>query len=279
MYDLRQPELLRGPNDSCAPDTFQGILASITSRPTYLPEWPDGQRAMPNEILRSALFNCRNRNIARVFMKEVEIAVIGDGEVIYRGEELRQDDELVWMHLMHLIKKRPLGECVEFTPYSFIKALGWPIKGQNYERLRTCLSRMQATALRIQSRRLHCFISVSLIQKFFSRNDRNENLPRWQVWVGKEMQLLFDDEFLTRVTWETRRSLPDGIASKLFGYWASHRKPYPVKVETLLRLCGSGMQAKHFRAELKKALERLREVGFLEAWELQNELVVVIRRY
>ncbi len=214
-----------------------------------------------------------------MFMKEVEIAVIGDGKVIYRGEELRQDDELVWMHLMHLTKRSPLGECVEFTPYSFIKALGWPIKGQNYERLRNCLSRMQATALRIQSRRLQSFVSISLIQKFLSRNERNENLFRWQVWVGKEMQLLFDETFLTKVMWETRRSLPDGIASKLYGYWASHRKPYPVKVETLLKLCGSGMQMKHFKTELKKALRLLTETGFLEAWDLKNELVVVTRKH
>jgi len=180
---------------------------------------------------------------------------------------------------MHLIKKLPLGECVEFTPYAFIKALGWPIKGQNYERLRISLSRMQATALRIQSKRLSCFISISLIQKFMSRNDRNENLTLWQVWVGKEMQLLFDEEFMTRVVWETRRSLPDGIASKLFGYWASHRKPYPVKIETLSRLCGSEMLPKHFKTELKKALELLSGIGFLETWEVNDDLVLVTRRY
>ena len=279
MHDHAQPLLFTVSKESHAPDSFQELLASIAARPKYIPDWPDGQRALPNEILRSALFNCRNRNLPRMFMKEMEIAVIGDGQVIYRGEELRQDDELVWMHLMHLIKKSPLGECVEFTPYSFIKALGWPIKGQNYERLRTCLSRMQATALRIQSRRLDSFISLSLIQKFLSRDERNENLSRWQVWVGKEMQLLFDEEFLTRVVWETRRSLPDGIASKLFGYWASHRKPYPVKIGTLLKLCGSSMKAKHFKTELKRALELLREVGFLEAWELKDELVAVTRRH
>ena len=278
-HDTPQLQLFADSQDSYASDSFEQILASLASRPKYLPEWPDGQRAMPNEILRSALFNCRNRNLPRVFMKEAEIAVIGDGEVIYRGEELRQDDELVWMHLMHLIKKLPLGECVDFTPYSFIKAIGWPIKGQNYERLRICLSRMQATAVRIQSKRLQCFISISLIQKFLSKNDQNENLSRWQVWVGKEMQLLFDEEFLTRMAWETRRALPDGITSKLFGYWASHRKPYPVKVETLLKLCGSTMAVKHFKVELKKALDHLRRIGFLEKWEFKKDLVVVSRRY
>jgi hypothetical protein len=255
------------------------ILAGLAARPKYLPEWPDGQRALPNEILRSALFTCRNRNQPRKFLKDEEIAVIGDGQVIYRGEELRQDDELVWMHLMHLIKKLPLGDCVEFTPYAFLKALGWPIKGQNYERLRISLSRMQATALRMQSKRLQCFISISLIQKFLSRNDRNENLSRWQVWVGKEMRVLFDEDFLTRMAWETRRSLPDGISSKLFGYWASHRTPFPVKIETLAKLCGSGMAAKHFKVELKQALEQLKGIGFLESWEFTDELVVVTRRY
>lgn len=283
MHDKSRPQIagsLRfNSNASEISESFEQILASFASMPKYLPDWPEGQRAMPNEILRSALFNCRNRKQPRKFMKDTEIALIGNGQVIYRGEELRQDDELVWLHLIHLIKKLPLGECVEFTPYSFVKTLGWPIKGQSYERLRVCFSRMQATAIRIQSNRLGCFISVSLIQKFRSRNEQNENLSRWQVWVGEEMRLLFDEEFLTRMNWELRKSLPDGIASKLFGYWASHRQPFPVKIATLVQLCGSEMTTKHFKVELKKALDLLSKIGFLETWEFKEDLVAVKRRY
>ena len=260
-------------------ETFKDLLASLAAKPKYLPEWPEGQRTIPNEILRSALFNCRNRKLPRQFMKDAEIAVIGDGQVIYRGEELRQDDELVWLHLVHLVKKIPLGECVEFTPYSFVRALSWPVKGQSYERLRVCLSRMQATAIRIQSKRLGCFISISLIHMFRSRNEQMENLCRWQVCVGREMRLLFDEEFLTRMNWETRKSLPDGIASKLFGYWASHREPFPVRISTLQSLCGSEMSLRHFREELRKSLRLLENIGFLETWRLQDDMVTVRRRY
>lgn len=260
-------------------ESFEEMLARLSRMPKYLPEWHEGQRAMPNEILRSALFNCRNRKQPRLYMKDTEITVIGDGQVFYRGEELRQDDELVWLHLMHLVKRQPLGECVEFTPYAFVKALCWPIKGQSYERIRIILSRMQATAIRIQSRRLGCFISVSLITKFRSRNDQDENLSRWQVWVGEEMRRLFEEEFLTRINWEIRKTLPDGIASKLFGYWASHRQPFPVKIETLHKLCGSEMTIKHFKIELKKSLELLNRVGFLESWEFRDDLVAVKRGY
>jgi len=273
--DLKLPDTGSDP----FPETFKDILAGLAAKPKYLPKWPEAQRAMPNEILRSALFNCRNRNQPRQYMKDAEIAVIGDGQIVYRGEELRQDDELVWLHLVHLLKKSPLGECVEFTPYSFIRALGWPVKGQSYERLRVCLSRMQATAIRIQSRRLGCFISVSLIQMFRSRDEQMENLSRWQVWLCKEMLLLFDEEFLTRVNWEIRKSLPDGIASKLFGYWASHREPFPVKISTLQRLCGSEMSPRHFREELKSSLRLLQEAGFLETWKLQDDTLTVRRRY
>ena len=92
MPDHLQPMLFPDSRDSQAPDSFTELLASIAARPKYLPDWPESYRALPNEILRSALFNCRNRNLSRKFMKEVEIAVIGDGQVIYRGEELRQDD-------------------------------------------------------------------------------------------------------------------------------------------------------------------------------------------
>ena len=283
MHDKPRPQIagsLRfNSNASDISESFEQILASLASRPKYLPDWPEGQRAMPNEILRSALFNCRNRKQPRMFMKDIEIALIGDGQVIYRGEELRQDDELVWLHLMHLMKKLPLGECVDFTPYSFVKTIGWPMKGQSYERLRISFSRMQATAIRIQSKRLGCFISVSLILKFRSRNEQNENLPRWQVWVGEEMRLLFDEEFLTRMNWELRKSLPDGIASKLFGYWASHRQPYLVKLATLVQLCGSEMDTKHFKVELKKALDLLGKIGFLETWGFKEDLVVVRRKY
>lgn len=260
-------------------ETLRVILADITARPKYLPDWLEGQRVIPNEILRSALFNCRNRNQPRRFMKDEEISVIGDGQVIYRGEELRQDDELVWLHLLHLIKKQPLGECVEFTPYSFVRALGWPMKGQSYERLRVSLCRMQATSIRIGSKRLGSFVSVSLVLMFSSRNERMEKLPRWQVWVGKEMRLLFDEEFMTRINWETRKSLPDGIASKLFGYWSSHRAPFPVRIATLLRLCGSEMSIKHFRTELKESLTLLLELGFLESWSVQDDMVSVKRRH
>src|SRR5207249_8609745 len=82
-----------------------------------LPTWGDGSRGAPNEILRSALFNARNKKRQREYLEKATIAVIGEGEITYTGRELRQDDETVWLQLIHLARELPLGELVEFTAY------------------------------------------------------------------------------------------------------------------------------------------------------------------
>ena len=259
-------------------ESFRRIRVSLEKDSKLLPGWPEGKREAPNEILRSALFTVKNRNQPRPYLKDVDVVVIGEGRIRYRGEELRQDDELVWLHLIHLAKGKPLGQCVEFTPYSFLKDIGWPPSGQSYHRLRTCIVRMVATAIQISSKRLGLTVAVSMIHRAeFEDPELRLPLKRWRIWVAPEMQILFGDQAFTLIDLGQRRSLPDGIASKLHSYWSSHRDPFPVKVETLQRLCGSEMILKHFKAQLVNALGQLLVVGFLRSWEITNNLVAVQR--
>ncbi|AOI96702.1 hypothetical protein WS66_13075 [Burkholderia sp. LA-2-3-30-S1-D2] len=130
------------------------VAESVIIQQLSLPFWPAKFRALPNEIFRSALFNARNKCRKREYLKEREIYVIGDGRITYTGEELRQDDETVWLQLIQLAKSQPLGESVRFTARSFLLAIGWPVKSQSYTRLRDCLTRMQATSLQVIVKRL-----------------------------------------------------------------------------------------------------------------------------
>lgn len=254
------------------------IKEDLEKQPKHLPEWPAGKRGAPNEILRSALFCAKNRNTPRPYLKDIEVAVIGEGRILYRGEELRQDDELVWLHLVHLGKGTPLGQCVEFSPYSFIKAIGWPTNGGGYEHLRICISRMVATAVKFTSKRLHGTVAISMIRKCeFYDSVTSVPLRHWQIWLEPEMQILFSDHSYTLIDLNCRKRLPDGIASKLHSYWSSHRDPYPVRVETLQKLCGSMMDLKHFKAKLSSALDQLVKIGFLSKWTVAGNLVTVIR--
>ncbi len=66
------------------------------------PYWPVESRGSPNEFLRCALFNARNRNAPRVSWNAkapLKLAILGGGTISYVGEELRQLDEKVWLQL------------------------------------------------------------------------------------------------------------------------------------------------------------------------------------
>lgn len=252
--------------------------AEILSNP-QLPLWPEAIRSLPNEIVRSALFNAKNRKQKREMLRQATIAVVGEGRITYTGDELRQDDETVWLQLIHQAKEQRLGEMIEFTPYSFCKAIHWPIKGQSYDRLREVLTRLQATALSVYSKRLGEGVSLSMIP-FFAWKDETSggSLPRWRLRVAPELVVLFGDMHFTRLEWEQRLALPDGLATWLHGYLASHKNPYPIKLETICRGAGLSDDTKSdLKKTITRALEALKKVGFLDNYEIVNGLVMVER--
>lgn len=241
--------------------------------------WTETLRCLPNEIANSALFNAKNRKQARTYLKQSEIAVIGNGKITFTGEELRQDDETVWLQLIHLAKETPLGNTVEFTPYSLCKGVGWSIDGRSYKRLRQCLDRMQATSLSIYSPRLKEGVSLSMIPMFKWRDEAGKALTFYQVKVAPELVTLFSETYRTKLEWSQRLALPDGLATWLHSYYASHSKPYPVKIHTLKRGAGITTECKAaLRQLIEKALTKLVEVDFLISWEIVGELVHVRRK-
>ena len=266
-------------NDSFSPETASFLSELMPSLPLQLPEWPDTSRALPNEVVRSALFNIGNRNQPRRHFKNEELASLGNGVIKYTGEELRQDDEIVWLHILNLVKQHKLGQCVEFLPYRFLKDIGWPTNGGGAERLRNCLLRMSVTGLTVSSKRIGAAINVSLIRKFKWIDEyTNQPYRQWHVWLEPEIVALFDPSFTTHLNWETRKKLPSGIATKLFSYWSSHKTPFPEKISNLMTVCAAKMSAKHFKAELKTALQHLKDNGFLADYSISGTDVVSVIR-
>ncbi|ORJ57514.1 TrfA family protein [Geothermobacter hydrogeniphilus] len=257
------------------------LKAEMEDGPKYLPDWADSENtrgATPNEIVRSALFTARNRNQSRIYFKDEPIVVTGSGSISYRGEELRQDDELVWFRLLQMGKGQPLGELIHFTPYSFLKSIGWRVNNWGYRHLKTSLSRMKATAVHLSSDRLGTVV-VGLIDFFrYWDPDTHSPLSMWEVQLSPVLSKLFVDQEFTLIDLEQRKALPEGIATKLHSYWSSHREPYPVRIETLQKLCGSDNELRFFKRKLKQALQHLVRVGFLEEWLIVDGMVRVVRK-
>ena len=259
--------------------------------------WAEGARGAPNEIVRSALFTVRNRKQPRENLKRAIIAVIGDGKITYTGEELRQDDETVWLQLVHLARENGIATEFYFTPYSFCKAIGWPLTGQSYDRLDKCLTRLQATSLKIANRRLDGEISLSMLPDFRSHRRADGDGGLWMARMHDELVFLFSEFQYTRLEWQRRLSLPEGMATWLHAYFASHRDPFPVKIETLALGAGLTLETAtdaqldkltrtaKYKARLRdakkmieRALKNLKQSGFLSSYKITKEGMVIAMR-
>ncbi|HNF61932.1 plasmid replication initiator TrfA [Zoogloea sp.] len=262
--------------------------------------WPESERGIPNELVRCAVFSAKNRKERREVYRAnapLIVPVIGGGEVVYIGEELRQDDETVWMQLVHLAKEAR-SESVSFTPYSFLKAVKWPIKGTSYTRLLTSIRRLATSGLEVYSSRFDKGVSTKLIAKY--EYSKGADTP-WKVQVfNKDDELLFlFDKLYSRLDWETRLTLPEGVSTWLHGFFSSHREPFDHKIETLAVGAGLTLESeedaqldeaartakrkarlREIKRIITKALEALQEAGFLKSFEVtRSGLVRVVRAH
>ena len=242
-----------------------------------LPLWPDAVRAVPNGFLRSALFGAIRRG-ARRYMQRERIAALDGIEIFYTGQRLDQGDLDVWEMLLHITRLQGLGNECRVKAYQLLKKLEKADTGGNREVLHIRLMRLKATAIEIEQGRYG--YAGSLIDEVYRDKETQEYVFR----ANPKLRALFEPDQFTQIDWAVRRQL-DGqpLAQWLHGFYASHAKPYPVKVETLHRLCGSETgELWKFAQTLRKALDTVTGVsesygeGFHYA--IRNDLVYVEKK-
>lgn len=269
-----------------------------------MPYWPDTIRSLPNELFRCELFNARNRQVPRQYIKQKELATYGPLTVIYTGEELRQvPDADVMLQLVHLARSYGPEEWITFKRKDMLDALGWGSSKKDYDRLLETLTRLNASTVRIHSDRVdelacqhrigegddasigqdqQAGVAFSLISKFAYMGETGKPARVWKVKLDKELIALFADQQFTMVDWEIRRQLSP-FGKWLHSYLSSHRKPLPFKIEMVARTSGStavasGNLRDFTRKSLIPALDRLVEVGFLEHYVISESGSVSVTR-
>ena len=258
----------------------------MAALPAQLPLWPNGVRGIPNSIARSALFNVSSlRKGERKHYKQREIAALGGISITYTGEELRQDDEDVFLQILHLARTHDLGTEVEFTGHSLLTALMWTINNGSKKRLHECLVRLSATALEItviDRNGTREGYSGSLVRAFRWRDETTgKSARKWMVRLEPEIAALFDPQCYSRLDWTLRMQLPP-LAKFLHTFYHTHSVPFPYKIEKLHQLTDSDTKSmRHFRANVKEALEIL--VGkhfFISAViDPRTDTVQVVRKH
>lgn len=232
--------------------------------------WPDDVRSVPNAILRGALFGVGK--VRKLHQKRTLITALEGYEIRFKGETFNQTDLDVWETLLHLARLQPLGTKVEFTASSLLKELGRGTGKTQHEQLKEELMRLIGGAVEITWTKEKKAFAGALVSSYF----RDDETGRYVVKFNPDMLELYGMGY-TLIDWEDRKSLgQNNLAKWLQGFYASHAKPYPMKVVTLRDLCGSEEILKNFKIRLRAALDELVRVGTVKSWTLENDLVSVV---
>jgi hypothetical protein len=239
-----------------------------------LPVWPEEVRGVPNVALRSALFSAAGKG-PKAFFHKVPLHSQEGVLIRYTGAKLDQCDASVWETVLHMARLSNLGDEFRVSAYQLLKFLGKTDTGKNRTILDKRLSTLNATALEIDigSRSYE----GSLIDEVY----RDKKTKEYIIKLNSKLKILFESTQYTLVDWSMRNTL-DGkpLAQWLYGYYSSHAEPYPVKIETLHKLCGSETtEIWKFTQNLKKALDELvllfKNQGQIFNYWLDNDLVFV----
>lgn len=255
-----------------------GVQVQEESLPkVQLPLWPESVRAVPNGFLRSALFGAIAKGRRRYIDGE-QLAAVDGIEIRYTGQRLDQGDLDVWESVLHAVRLQEMGSQCRVTSYALLKLMGLTDTGKNRVTLNKRITRLVASALTVKQGR------YSYIGSLIAGAAKDEETQEWVIELDAKLRPLFAADQFTQVEWAVRHALNGKpLAQWLHGFYASHAKAFPMKVETLHRLCGSEARTMRFFAvDLRKNLDAVAEAsaahgeGF--SYEIRGDLVHVEKR-
>jgi len=256
----------------------------------FLPSWKDAAVALPNALLRSALFSASN---TRRPMFEEPIAAQGDVVLTLTGQALCDYDRRVFAAcLSHYRDDRPLSPddapqaWVTSSFYMFAQDLDTSYCVKVHKAIRDSLIRLSAAHLRVRINRrdipLPRLIDVAFDDGYAGQEVEDCRLLGSDLIafrVLESMANLFGPADWSAVP---QPALTDysGLASWLASFYSTHSKPYPLKVTDLYSYTGVTCELREFRRMLKTALEKLKldtanPVVRVEHYELTKDLVTV----
>ena len=239
-----------------------------------LPLWPEPVRAVPNGFLRSALFGAIAKGRRRYINGE-DLAAVDGVTIRYKGERLDQGDLDVWESVLHAVRLQEMGSQCRVTSYALLKLMGLTDTGKNRVTLNKRITRLVASALTVKQGR------YSYIGSLIAGAAKDEETQEWVIELDAKLRPLFAADQFTQVEWAVRHELSGKpMAQWLHGFYASHAKPFPLKIETLHRLCGSeAKRMTDYKVDLRRNLDAVADAseahgeGF--SYDIRGDLVHV----
>jgi len=234
--------------------------------------WSDDKRAMPTEFVRSALFAGIQAKDATHVDGE-QIANANGLTIVYTGQRLTQVHADVWEGIMYLARQYPEGKRITFRARQFLKLIGRHTGKSQRDELRRLFRQLTATSVEVNDARNKRRFWGSLLPTGADVDEQDDTL--YVVELNRSLAQLFERGFST-IDWQQRRKLlKKPLALWLQHYFSDHTKP--VTVAFLHKHSGSTARSlRHFREQLRKALDDLVEVGVIGGWRIGEADTVFI---
>ena len=276
---LSERTRLGGPGE----DEPRTVAASRRIPRVQMPLWSEHHRPVLHDLVRSALFTCRQAE-ARSDYKRHLVASVENVRITYTGQELRQRDLDVYLQVLHAARgmvSDESGEWVDFDARALVKQLRWTQNRRSLLELRDAVRRMQACGLEVTSRRDKApplIYGGPLVLEYAGVGGEFDEVVRWRVRLNPRIAAVFRPGNYARIDWGARTKLSP-LGKWLQAFYATNVQPYPMKVDTLRKLCGSSTtELRFFRAKLRDALGDLVAEGVLHAWRIDNDDKVHVER-
>lgn len=243
--------------------------------------WTEKVRAVPNAILRGALFGVNQ--VRTHHAKFTQLASTEGVEVQLQGDTFTQTDLTVLESLLHVSRDQPMGGLFGFTSHALLKELKrgkgkaqYNQLAQELERFRINTMRFRVSGAVLGDPSVKRDVFYGNIFKHYSRRERFDGTHEHVVAFDEKVIDLYGLGY-TEIDWKQRLALKSNLAQWLHGMLNSHVAPYPYKVETYKNLSGSTSgRLTDFRKMLRKALSELVKIGVITSWDITDDDLVEI---
>lgn len=249
VIDSIREHALKTTHDKMLQSSMHKLLFGFIEGDTaQLVKWPEAYRGVPNSILRSALFGAIGRGERATHIAR-PIATLNGEIMVHGGPELDQADRDVWEQNLHLSRNSKLGHSFEVSAHSFLKAIGRATGKSQREWLKESFKRLLSSTIEVKGGGI--FYAGHLIHEYI----HDEKTGLYYVTINPNIVRLYRDDRWTLFELKDRLALKGHpLAQWLHGFYSTHAKPFPYKVETIHKLCGSkSKNVTDFRKDIRKA--------------------------
>ncbi|MBN3729351.1 hypothetical protein G3N98_00140 [Burkholderia sp. Tr-20390] len=224
----------------------RAAIEAVHQRQYRFPFHADAVRIMATDLNKTSLFHVASNNTPRRFCRDEPLGRIGETvSAVYRGEELRHDDELVLMQLMQVARGKYPYESFSIFSVPFFKGSRGVTRrasSKDIDSVMESLARMRGGYLVVKSR--SNYITVNLIKDLAGSGSNHHVMIDPALIILYTSFTALDTDHLFKTS---------GVARQLLKYISTIPSTYeetrPIKVTSLFELCYGTLDSleRHYR--------------------------------